>query len=240
MQVCPGEFQMGSPEDEANHGGDEALHRVEITRPFLLAATEVTQGMWREVMDVNPSHFDDCGDDCPVERVSWFDVVAFCNALSRAEGLEECYVVDGEDVTWPRGLDCTGYRLPTEAEWEYATRAGTQTEWSCGADADCLDGVAWYNVNAHDTTHPVGTKAANAWGLYDMHGNVWEWVWDWHADYDADGQVDPTGPVAGANRVDRGGGWYDDATGLRAAKRGRDHPAARSNALGFRPARSVP
>ncbi len=231
---------MGSPEDEPGRHPSETQHRVQITRPFLLAATEVTQGMWREVMDVNPSHFGDCGDDCPVERVSWLDVVTFCNALSSEEGLEECYVVDGEDVTWPRGLDCTGYRLPTEAEWEYATRAGTQTEWSCGADADCLDGVAWYNVNAHDTTHPVGTKAANAWGLYDMHGNVWESVWDWHADYDADGQVDPTGPVAGANRVTRDGGWNNDAARLRAANRNRNLPTNRYDNLGFRPARSVP
>ncbi len=131
--------------------------------------------------------------------------------------------------------------FPTEAEWEYAARAGTQTAWSCGADVACLDEVAWYVSNSRDTTHPVGEKAANAWGLYDMHGNVWEWVWDWHADdYYADGQVDPTGPVAGARRVSRGGGWFSGAPWLRAAYRGRLPPTGRHDNQGFRPARSVP
>ena len=241
VRIEAGEFLMGSPVGEPDRDADETQHRVEITRPFLLAATEVTQARWREVMEGDPSAYGDCGDTCPVEQVSWFDVVEFCNALSRREGLEECYDIDGDDVTWPRGLDCTGYRLPTEAEWEYAARAGTQTAWSCGADAACLDGVAWYDDNSDDTTHPVGTKAANAWGLYDMHGNVREWVWDWHDDdYYADGQVDPTGPAAGAFRVNRGGGWYRDAAWLRAAFRFRLHPTRRGSSLGFRPARSVP
>ncbi len=240
VRIPAGEFLMGSPADEPDRHDDETQHRVEITRPFLLRATEVTQAEWEAVMGDNRSRFDECGDDCPVEQVSWLEVVAFCNALSRAEGLEECYVIEGEDVTWPRGLDCAGYRLPTEAEWEYAARAGTQTAWSCGADVDCLDGVAWYSPNSGSRPHPVGTKAANAWGLHDMHGNVWEWVWDWYADYGGDAQVDPTGPAAGASRVRRGGGWSSDATRLRAAFRNRRPPTSRYDFLGFRPARSVP
>jgi formylglycine-generating enzyme required for sulfatase activity len=241
VRVPAGEFQMGSPEDEQGRLDAELEHTVRITRPFMIGRTEVTQAEWEAVMGHNPSRFADCGGDCPVETVSWLDVIAFCNALSRAEGLEECYLLEAEDVTWPRGLGCAGYRLPTEAEWEYAMRAGTQTAWSCGADTDCLDGVAWYSPNSASTTHPVGTEAANAWGLHDMHGNVWEWVWDrYGADHYADGQVDPTGPAAGAFRGLRGGGWLSEASEVRAAHRYEVLPSNRLADLGFRPTRSVP
>ncbi|MDP7400247.1 MAG: formylglycine-generating enzyme family protein, partial [Lentisphaeria bacterium] len=169
-------------------------------------------------MGENPSHFDECGDDCPVERVSWFDVVAFCNALSRAEGLEECYVIEGEDVTWPRGLDCTGYRLPTEAEWEYACRAGTTTAYSWGNSIAASN--ANYTSSGINQTRDVGQYAANPWGFFDMHGNVWEWVADrYNATYPTGSVTDPTGPASGSTRVLRGGSWYTAGTNLRSAGR---------------------
>ncbi len=181
-----------------------------------------------------------------MEQVSWFEVAAFCNALSRLEGRDECYVftprgsITGDDVTWPRGLDCTGYRLPTEAEWEYAGRAGTQSAWFCGEDEDCLRGVAWYKRNSKPTTHPVGEKAANAWGLHDMAGNVLEWVWDWWPGDYAQDRVDPTGPSAGAYRMIRNGSWGSPSLQLRADYRNSIHPTVSLDSLGFRLARSLP
>ena len=242
VRIAAGEFMMGSPPGEPDRDRDETLHRVEITQPFLVRATEVTQAEWEAVMGENPSQFSDCGGDCPVENVSWFDAVDFCNALSRSEGLEECYVIDGRNVTWPRGLACGGYRLPTEAEWEYAARAGTQSAYHSGDGEEALDRAGWYSENAGRTTHPVAQKERNAWGLYDVHGNVWEWAWDWYASdfYDDDAaSTDPIGPPAGDSRVERGGSWGSLARNCRAAFRGRFGPGFRNNYLGFRPARSV-
>ena len=239
VRIAAGEFWMGSPGDEANRGGDEERHRVGISRPYLIKATEVTQAEWEAVMGDTPSRFGDCGGSCPVETVSWYGAVEFCNALSRSEGLEECYAVSGQTVTWPRGLDCLGYRLPTEAEWEYAVRAGTDTAYHTGADAAALDRAGWYERNSGGRTHPVEQKEANAWGLYDMHGNVWEWVWDaYRQDYEALSASDPH-QDAGVSRVYRGGSWGSVAQGCRAANRSRYTPSYRSYYLGFRPARSI-
>jgi formylglycine-generating enzyme required for sulfatase activity len=245
VRIEPGEFTMGSPEDELGRFGDETQHRVTVTRAFALKATEVTQAEWRAVMGTDPSGFADCGDTCPVEQVSWFDAVDYVNRVSDAEGLPRCYA-DDVDRTFA-GLDCTGYRLPTEAEWEYAARAGTQTAYHTGVNTqtDCNDDpnlnlAGWYCGNSGDTTHPVGQKQVNAWGLYDMHGNVWEWVHDWGAAYPAGAVVDPAGPASGELRVDRGGSWGDFAQSVRSALRFRNSPAFRGSFLGFRPSRSLP
>ena len=242
VRITAGEFWMGSPDGEFGRDSNEARHRVEITSPFLIRATEVTQGQWRAVMGDSPSSY--TGDDLPVESVSWPDVVVFCNQLSELEGLTPCYEGASDRVRWVDG--CAGYRLPTEAEWEYAARAGTETafhtgeivEAGCGRDP-ALDPAGWYCGNANDGTRPVGQKEANAWGLYDMHGNVWEWVWDaYRRDCEALPASNPR-QDAGGDRVIRGGAWNAAAQTCRAAQRSGVGPSYRINYLGFRPARSV-
>ncbi len=229
VRIKPGRFEMGSPVSEKDRDSDETQHTVTVTRAFWLGKTEVTQGEWRRAMGSNPSSFKRCGDNCPVENVSWHDAVMYCNARSRQEGIEPCY--DGDRF---KGLGCTGYRLPTEAEWEYAARAGTT-----GARYGDLDAIGWYDANSGNTTHPVGQKRANAWGLSDMLGNVWEWTSDSYGAYGG-AATDPLGPASGAFRVYRGGDWYLDASYLRAARRSNLTPGRRGSYLGFRLSRSVP
>ena len=206
--IPPGEFVMGSESGEAD--GDEVpLTRVRISRGFEMGRHEVTQGQWEAVTGSNPSSFKECGADCPVEMVSWEDVQVF---LERLNGM------DGE---WE-------YRLPTEAEWEYAARAGTR-----GDRYGALDAVAWHAGNSGERTHPVGRKAANGWGLHDMLGNVWEWVQDWKGDYPGGTVTDPTGPSAGSTRVYRGGSWNNNARYC-APYRCSSGPGLRYSNLGFR------
>jgi formylglycine-generating enzyme required for sulfatase activity len=248
VQVPAGRFLMGSPSDEPGRDDDEGpQHSVTISRPFLIGATEVTQGQWRTVMGSNPSHFSSCGDECPVESVNWHEAVDFCNRLSDREGLSRCYQGVGENVTWNHS--CTGYRLPTEAEWEYAARAGSTTPFASGrisaSGNDCqadgnLEVMGWYCQNSGSKTHPVGQKQANAWGLYDMQGNVWEWVWDWKGNYPSGSVTDPTGPGGGSGRVLRGGSWLYVARFCRSANRDISVPGDRDSGLGFRLSRSVP
>ncbi len=229
VAIQPGTFTMGSPPSEAGRDTDERQHRVRITRGFWLKATEVTQREWTAVMGSNPSQHSSCGN-CPVEMVSWFDAVKYCNALSRKEGLPECYSADGSRF---EGLSCRGYRLPTEAEWEYAARAG-----ATGARYGDLDAIAWYNGNAN-STQPVGRKQPNAWGLYDVQGNVWEWTNNWYGSYSGD-VTDPTGPSKAKVRLNRGRSFTCDAHEVRFAYRSGNRPDRRYNSLGFRPARSLP
>jgi formylglycine-generating enzyme required for sulfatase activity len=182
-------------------------------------------------MGDNPSSFQGCGPNCPVERVSWDDAVLYANALSRREGLVECYT----SSTFA-GLDCAGYRLPTEAEWEYAARAGTT-----GPSYGRLDNVGWYLNNSGGSTQAVGGKAANGFGLSDMLGNVSEWTGDWYAPYPYPGTViDPTGVTTGSSRAVRSGSWGYSAAGVRVANRDASPPNGRANFIGFRLARTVP
>ncbi|TVR48034.1 MAG: hypothetical protein EA402_00810 [Planctomycetota bacterium] len=207
--IPPGTFLMGSPADEAGRKSDETQHEVTLTRGYWLANTECTQEMWQAVMGSNPSHF--TGDpQRPVEIVTWNDAQAFMSRLNaQVPGLQA--------------------RLPTEAEWEYAARAGT-----IGARYGDLDAIAWHNGNANSRTHPVGRKQANAWGLYDMIGNVWEWCSDWYGDYPSSTVTDPVGLASGSNRVWRGGGWNRSGQHARSAFRDRTAPGNRSHYLGFR------
>jgi formylglycine-generating enzyme required for sulfatase activity len=217
-------FMMGSRPSEPRRGLDEFQHEVEITRPFYLGAFEVTQEQYETVMKKNPSRFtrkNGGGPDHPVDNVSWENAVAFCNALS---GLEE------------ERKAGRVYRLPTEAEWEYACRAGTTTAYCFGDDPGKLGEYAWYSANADGRTHEVGTKKPNAWGLYDMHGNAWEWCADWHdADYYRTGpRQDPAGPDKGARRVLRGGSYSNGADLCRSASREKRTPTEASDTFGFR------
>jgi formylglycine-generating enzyme required for sulfatase activity len=214
MVWCPpGGFLMGSPASEANRYDDERQHRVTLTRGFWMAKTETTQGQWESVMGENPSAFE--GEDLPVENVSWDDVQGWLEKMN-------------ETTPLPSGWKWT---LPTEAQWEYACRAGTET-----AFAGDLDEMAWYDENSGSTTNPVGTKKANAWGLHDLHGNVWEWCSDWYGDYSSGSSSDPTGATTGVIRVYRGGSWGNFAQDCRSAYRRGSTPGLRGNFLGFRPA----
>ena len=207
VQLPAGEFLMGT---ETGSAAEKPAHRVRISAPFEMGKYEVTQGQWEAVLGNRPSYFG--GDNRPVEQVSWYDVQEF---IGRLNALEDGYT----------------YRLPTEAEWEYACRAG-----STGDYAGKLDQVAWYDENSQQMTHAVGTKQPNAWGLYDMHGNVFEWCQDYYdAGYYAQSPgVDPQGPEAGSFRVKRGGGWMFSAAFARSAARDLFAPSYRFNYVGFR------
>jgi formylglycine-generating enzyme required for sulfatase activity len=216
--ITPGRFFMGSPLTfTAAEDDEQPRHQVALTQGFALGVYPVTQAEWQQVMGANPARFK--GDTRPVENVSWEECAAFVNRLN---GLEA-----GQG--W-------AYRLPTEAEWEYACRAGSPSKYHFGEDAARLEDYAWFAGNAANQTHPVGQKRPNAWGLYDMHGNVWEWCQDWYdrQAYQRGNCIDPVGPDRGANRVGRGGCWYDPAGSCRAASRGNFHPAFRDPYLGLR------
>ena len=214
--IPAGRFMMGSPSTETDRSPNEAQHNVTLSRGFFLAETECTQSQWEAVMGSNPSRFK--GADRPVEKVSWDESLEFCRKLTdqqRKQGV------------LPEGWS---WRLPTEAEWEYAARAGTT-----GPRHGELEAIAWHSGNSGSETHPVKQKAANAWGLYDMIGNVFEWCSDWYGDYPTGGVSDPTGPNSGSLRVFRGGSWRYDAGLCRSASRYCFELGDRNSFLGFRP-----
>jgi formylglycine-generating enzyme required for sulfatase activity len=241
--IEPGTFMMGSPEDEPRRDSDETQHEVTLTQGYYMQTTEVTQGQWEAVMGNNPSHFSSCGDECPVERVSWNKIQEFITALN------------AQEIT-------SQYRLPTEAEWEYAARAGSTTALYNGPieilgynNAPSLDSIAWYGGNScvsysggsncsswpekqYTCTscgpHPVGQKQSNTWGLYDMSGNVREWCQDWYGSYPTNSVTDPVGATSGSYRVVRGGGWYYGASYCRSANRNDYSPGSTYNNVGFR------
>ena len=244
QKISTGSFMMGSPDTESNSNSDETQMEVTISKPFEIMTKEVTQSQWVKVMGSNPSYFksqehcdnyDSASDMCPdhpVEKVSWDDVQDYIGKLNKALGLSGC------DGTPTSSAGC--YRLPTEAEWEYSARGGTTTAYSFGDDSSNLGDYAWYSGNSDRQTHQVGLKEANPKGLYDVHGNVWEWVQDRYAS-DLPGGSDPLN-TSGSNRVVRGGSWFHSAPYLRSAYRFVVNPSIRSVRLsttGFRLVRTL-
>ncbi len=225
--VEAGTFQMGSTDGDSD---ERPVRQVTISRSFYMRQYEVTQKQWREVMGTNPSHFK--GDDRPVEQVRWYDAEEYCNRLSRIEGLTPCYSGSGDNIACDFSAD--GYRLPTEAEWEYAARGGNKSRGYEYAGSNSAGDVGWHGVNSGGKTHPVGQKRPNELGLYDMIGNVWEWCWDWYGKYSSSSQTDPRGPSSGSHRVLRGGSWNNGTRHLRVAGRHDYTPSRRNYFLGFR------
>jgi len=241
IPIEAGSFLMGTK--EGGFDDERPQHKVTISR-FFMAETQVTQAQYKELMKENPSSAKGDGLERPVESVTWFDAVAYCNALSdKEEGIERAYQIKGTKVTLLSGKN--GYRLPTEAEWEFACRAGGTGDYGIGREGievttENLKEFAWYNKTAEGKTHPVAGLEPNQWGLYDMHGNVLEWCEDLFADYSSGEQKGPPNAGSGSERVRRGGSCYNSADNLRAANRFYYSPDYFNNNLGFRPARTLP
>ena len=222
VYIPPGTFPMGSPEDEIGRQSGEDLHSVTLTQGFYIQTTEVTQWQWKAVMGSNPSNFSDCGNGCPVEMVSWDDAQEFIQKLNQHENTNK-------------------YSLPTEAQWEYASRSGSTSALANGnlVNTECnldtnLSSIAWYCGNADNSTHPVAQKHPNAWGVYDMHGNVKEWCQDWFSGYPTNSVTDPVGPTTGNYKVHRGGSYRNHAENCRSAYRYSNTTNLRSLDIGFR------
>jgi formylglycine-generating enzyme required for sulfatase activity len=245
-----GTFKMGSPPSEEGSLDDEVQHEVTISKDYYLGAFEVTQSQYQQIMGKNPSIFEGKKmvdrippkkhpktgrtieeavknpidtNNYPVDSITKLDAIEFCKRLSRLP----------EERKARRG-----YRLPTEAEWEFACRAGSNKAYSFGDRPELLKDYSWFSGNSNNHTHPVGEKMPNAWGLYDMHGNVWEWCSDWYGDYSKTAVTDPTGPREGTSSAMRGGGWGDEAAACRSATRNRLNPYSEFARLGFRVALS--
>jgi len=222
--IPSGTFVMGSPSDELGHSSDETQHTVTISEPYYIQTTEVTQGQWKAVMGNNPSSLTDCGLSCPVEYVSWEDVQSFIETLNT--------------------IDEGFYTLPTEAQWEFAARAGSDKAFANGLISDKttdsnLDIMGWYGSNSSGKLHVVAQKQANAWGLFDMHGNLREWCHDWYGSYPTGSVTDPVGPLSGSNRVVRGCSFGNHAQYCRSARRFKFSPNDRYYYIGFRLSRTI-
>ena len=232
--VDGGAFKMGDVLGDGN-SDEKPIHSVTVSS-FYLGKCEVTQKEWKDVIGTNPSFLK--SDDLPVEQVSWYDAVQYCNKLSMITGLEPCYTIKGTQVSCD--FSRSGFRLPTEAEWEFAARGGIHSAGRKYAGGDSVDLVAWHTGNSAGGSHPVGHKQANELGLFDMSGNVSEWCWDSYSAYAASSQVDPQGTSGTGDRVLRGGSWYGSAKGMRATARSKHGPGFRDGGIGLRVLMRVP
>ena len=225
MLIPGGEFIMG---DNRGEDDEKPAHKVKIGA-FYMDKYEVTQAAYERMMGRNPAKFK--GPDKPVERVSWFGAIQYCNMRSLREGFTPCYDLETLECNY----EADGYRLPTEAEWEYACRAGTRTKYSFGNAPEKLGQYAWFKVNANKTSHPVGQKRPDQWGFYDMHGNVWEWCNDYYSeDYYQESPVEnPNGPAVGDERVLRGGSWASAAQSARCSSRYSETPGFADVCFGY-------
>jgi formylglycine-generating enzyme required for sulfatase activity len=252
--ISAGTFTMGAPKNQnCSFGNEHPPFEVQLTHPFVMRETELTQGEWKALMGNNPSTYKQCGDNCPVDKISWLDALSYCNKLSASQGLEECYVINGEKSSWPKGYACKGYRLPTEAEWEYAYRATTTTALynglelisSCEGVAPEVQDIAWYGENHEGIgVHPCKKKQPNKWGLYDIAGNVWELTWG--AVPYGNKMTDPIGVLwevptlpGVPQAVIRGGGVSYQPRGCTATHRNNMGATQATEAVGFRPVRTL-
>ena len=231
-----GTFQMGGNGDSCDM---IAGHSVTVSS-FYMSDHEITQSEWKKIMDNNPSQY--MNDNFPVQNISWEEAARYCNRRSRAEGLVPCYFFDNEN-DFNEEIKCNwnadGYRLPTEAEWEFAARGGTDSLDTMYSGSNDIESVAWYFDFVDATIHAVMTKLPNELGLYDMSGNVWEWCWDWYGNYTASDQNNPTGAASGTHRVRRGGSWDEEENCCLVSYREGSCPAFKSDNIGFRVVRSV-
>jgi len=243
VTIPAGTFRIGMlPNEEGNSMKEEFESTVTITRPFMMKTTEVTHGEWQFITgEVSLSYDKKCGQTCPVGNVGWKRALEYLNMLSKRENLESCYVIEEKQITWTKGVACTGYRLPTEAEWEYAARGKTTT-----ARYGEVDKVGWAQSNSDGAAHPVGQKAANAYGLFDMLGNVWEWTWEIE-DPNAVYKGNMRDPILGGttlsvnegSRMVRGASYRSHPMDLRATHRYQYPASSDGTDYGFRPVRTV-
>lgn len=241
-RIPRGRWLIGSPESEPNRYGDESQHSITLSA-YWMDTTEISRSLFRKLMGHDPS-LQECPDDCPVENVTWFEAILFSNARSKASLRDTAYqysalikspegsVTSLSNLVIRPGTD--GFRLPTEAQWEVAARAGSSASWAWGDDSTSAQNFAWHQTNSSNQPHPIGTLRPNAWGFHDLHGNVSEWIWDWYDGYRLQDTLDPQGSVWSDQRVFRGGNWSSSTKWMRCALRDGAGPSYRASTLGFR------